>query len=194
MPAVRAEVRALDAALPRGKALIWVDLYALCLDLHRSEVHELRAAMTVLLERRARFLPAEAVEGLIGLIRISPGWCYVDWLAAKVVGPLLSRLAPELEADLLRRWVGDPDLWVRRTALLAPLERLRRGEGDFELWTSLAETRLDERAFFIRKALGWVLRETGKKRPERLAAFLATHGDRLQGVARREATRHLPKP
>lgn len=49
-----------------------------------------------------------------------------------------------------------------------------------------------EREFFVRKAIGWVLRETGKRRPELVAAWLDEHGDRVPGLVRREAVTYLP--
>ena len=51
---------------------------------------------------------------------------------------------------------------------------------------------LDEREFFIRKAIGWVLREAGKRRPEEVAAWLAPRTDRASGVTMREAVKYLP--
>jgi 3-methyladenine DNA glycosylase AlkD len=51
---------------------------------------------------------------------------------------------------------------------------------------------LDEREFFIRKAIGWVLREVGKKRPAEVAAWLAPRTGRASGVTMREAVRYLP--
>jgi 3-methyladenine DNA glycosylase AlkD len=51
---------------------------------------------------------------------------------------------------------------------------------------------LDEREFFIRKAIGWVLREAGKKRPAEVAAWLAPRTGRASGVTMREAVRYLP--
>ncbi len=51
---------------------------------------------------------------------------------------------------------------------------------------------LDEKEFFIRKAIGWVLREVGKKRPDEVVAWLAPRTDRASGVTMREAVRYLP--
>ncbi|MGQ3032335.1 MAG: DNA alkylation repair protein, partial [Ferrovibrionaceae bacterium] len=48
-----------------------------------------------------------------------------------------------------------------------------------------------EKEFFIRKAIGWVLRDLGKRRPDAVRAFLAAHGDELSGLSRREATKWL---
>jgi 3-methyladenine DNA glycosylase AlkD len=74
--------------------------------------------------------------------------------------------------------------------LLVPL---RRGAGDFERFARYAEEMLEEKEFFIRKAIGWVLRETGKQRPQLVDGWLAPRIDRASGVTVREAVRYLPR-
>lgn len=189
-PVVREMARTVDAELP--KTLAADALLALVFALHETGVHELRALAIGLLERRQRRLGPEALPQLAELCRRCPGWAYIDWLATKVVGPVCARLPPEIEAETLRTWAADPDFWIRRVALLVPLTRLRRGGGDFALWTRLAVPMLGEREFFIRKALGWVLREVSKQRPELVRAFVAAHGAQMSGLTRREATKYLP--
>jgi 3-methyladenine DNA glycosylase AlkD len=81
---------------------------------------------------------------------------------------------------------------VRRTALLAQERELKKGRGDFELFARVAAPMLEEREFFIRKAIGWVLRETGKMRPQLAHRFLAKHLDRVSGLTLREGAKYLP--
>lgn len=153
-------------------------------------VWDLRAAATVLLERRAALLAPADLVLLERLIRDSGTWALVDELAVHAVGPLVAR-HPRLEARL-DRWVRDDDFWVRRAALLAHLLPLRRGAGDFDRFARRADLLLEEREFFIRKAIGWVLRETGKKRPSLVARWLAPRLARASGLTVREAVRWLP--
>ena len=94
-------------------------------------------------------------------------------------------------ADVLDRWAADDDFWVRRTALLALLPGLRTGAGDLERFYRYADAMLDEREFFIRKAIGWVLRETGRKRPASVRDWLAPRTGRASGVTMREAVKYL---
>jgi 3-methyladenine DNA glycosylase AlkD len=82
---------------------------------------------------------------------------------------------------------------LRRAEMLALLLPLRVGAGDFERFSRYADALLEERESFIRKAIGWVLRETGKKRPELVAAWLAPRTHRVSGVTAREAVRYLPE-
>ena len=78
--------------------------------------------------------------------------------------------------------------------MLALLGPLRRGEGDFERFGRYADAMLDEKEFFIRKAIGWVLRETSKKRPDLVYEWIAPRTDRASGVTLREALKYLDPP
>ena len=71
-------------------------------------------------------------------------------------------------------------------ALLLPL---RRGEGDWERFAGYADAMLDEREFFFRKAIGWVLREVSKKHPERVRGFVKPRTGRKSGVTIGEAVK-----
>lgn len=165
------------------------ELRALAEALYATSYFDLRSAAIAVLERRVKQLEPADLRWLIELVRQSAAWAHVDWLATKVIGAVVAR--DPRGAARLRRWAVDDDFWVRRTALLAQLEPLRRGGGDFELFGELAAPMLEEKEFFIRKAIGWVLREVGKKRPALVREFLRTHGARASGLTRREATRYL---
>ncbi|HYK98491.1 MAG TPA: DNA alkylation repair protein, partial [Candidatus Acidoferrales bacterium] len=78
-----------------------------------------------------------------------------------------------------------------RTAILAQHDQLKRGEGDWPLFTRLADGMLDEREFFIRKAIGWVLRETSKKRPKIVFDYLLPRRDRVSGLTLRQGAKYL---
>jgi len=140
----------------------------------------------------------DAFESLLGrsdiallerLIRQSKTWAFVDELSIAVTGRLVERWAGLV--DDLDRWSVDDDFWIRRAALLALLPQLRRGAGDFERFGRYADRMLDEREFFIRKAIGWVLRETGKKQPDLVYAWLLPRCARASGVTVREAVKYL---
>jgi 3-methyladenine DNA glycosylase AlkD len=74
-------------------------------------------------------------------------------------------------APQIDRWALDGDLWVRRAALLSQLEPLKAG-APFAPFARYADAMLDERQFYIRKAIGWVLRETSKRRPREVYDWL----------------------
>ena len=68
---------------------------------------------------------------------------------------------------------------------------MRRGGGDFERFSRYADAMLDEKEFFIRKAIGWVLRDTGKKRPDLVYDWILPRAHRASGVTLREALKPL---
>ncbi|HEU4536735.1 MAG TPA: DNA alkylation repair protein [Polyangiaceae bacterium] len=155
-----------------------------------TDFHDLRSAAIALLERRRDLLAPADLPWLVGLVRHTGNWAHVDWLATKVVGHLVTG-RPRAPA-LLRAWAADADFWVRRTALLAQLDALRAGGGDFALFAAIAAPLLGEREFFLRKAIGWVLRDVSKRRPELTRDFLLAHGARASALTWREASRRLP--
>src|SRR5690606_28053834 len=109
----------------------------------------------------------------------------VDGIAPSVVWNLLARY-PALAARI-DAWAVDPDLGMRRAALLAYLLPMRRGEAVFARFTSLADPLLAEREFFIRKAIGWVLRERSKLRPDEVFDWLLPRAHRASTLTLREA-------
>lgn len=125
------------------------------------------------------------------LLRESRTWALVDPLAVNSAGDLVARY-PEL-GNTLDRWASDDDFWIRRSAMLALLKPLRRGEGDFDRFGRYADSMLEEKEFFIRKAIGWILRETAKKRPQLVYDWVKPRVSRTSGVTIREAVKPLPK-
>lgn len=185
MPAIRSTVR--EAIT--GAGLTHHELVALVQDLWSVGVHERRAAAVEALEARGDLLGADDMVLLERLLRESRTWALVDGLAASVAGPLVER-HPEL-GGTLDRWAADSDFWIRRASLLALLLALRRGEGDFERFSRYADAMLEEKEFFVRKAIGWVLRDTGRRRPDLVARWLLPRAARASGVTVREAVKPL---
>ena len=155
-----------------------------------SGVHELRATAIQALRDKFDLLEIRDMSLIEDLIRQSKSWGYVDPLSIYLAGGLVERF-PELNSTL-DRWSTDDDFWVRRSAMLALLIPLRQGEGDFERFARYADVMLEEKKFFIRKAIGWVLREVSKKRPELVYDWIAPRTHRASGVTMRETVRYLP--
>jgi 3-methyladenine DNA glycosylase AlkD len=184
---IRAEVK---AYLADANRLDHDALLALVDALWAEPVHERRMAATVLLELRSGLLDASDLPVVERLIRESLTWALVDGLAADVVSDILDRDTGRT-ITVLDRWAADDDFWLRRSALLAWLRPLRDG-APLDRFLTYADRMLDEREFFIRKAIGWVLREVGKRRPDEVSHWLAPRTHRASGVTMREATKRLP--
>lgn len=186
VPSIRAVAK---ATARRHPEVTHDQLVALVEVLWAEPVHERRMACVELLDVYwDRLGPADAVL-LERFLRESRTWPLVDGLAASVVGRLVERY-PELTA-LLDRWAVDSDFWLRRSAMLALLVPLRQGGGDFGRFGRYADAMLDEREFFVRKAIGWVLRDTGRKRPDLVYEWLLPRAARASGVTIREAVKPL---
>ncbi|TMQ88727.1 DNA alkylation repair protein [Actinomadura soli] len=153
-------------------------------------VHEARMAAIEILTKRASSLEPNDLGMAERLVRDSASWVYVDQIAEKVVGGLVLRY-PDL-ATALDAWVSDPYMWIRRTAVLALLAGVRTGNPDLERLDRFGDALIGEREFFIRKALGWVLRELSKKDPGWVVAWVEPRVGIMSGVTLREAVRRLP--
>jgi 3-methyladenine DNA glycosylase AlkD len=158
--------------------------------LWETGVHEGRVAAVELLSFAAAEITATDLPLIERLLRESKTWALVDPLAVDVAGRL-DDMPPGI-GDTIERWATDDDFWIRRSALLTHLRALRRGEGDPDRFLRLADTMLDETEFFIRKAIGWVLREAAKRRPGEVSRWLRPRLARASGVTVREAVKYLP--
>jgi 3-methyladenine DNA glycosylase AlkD len=186
VPVIRSTAK---AAAARHPELGHDDLLLLVDALWSARVHECRMAAVELLDIFSDRLSAADIASIERLLRDSNTWALVDPLAATVVGPLAEQ-HPDV-CGALDRWAHDPSFWMRRAALLALLGPLRRGEGDFERFSRYAGDMLEDKEFFIRKAIGWVLRETAKKRPDLVYEWLRPRLARASGVTIREAIKPL---
>jgi len=153
-------------------------------------VHERRMAAVEILTLAAPRLGAAELAVVERLVRESGTWALVDGLAGNVAGEIALR-DPQ-SWPVIDGWAVDEDFWVRRSALLALLRGIRSRQPDLARFTRYAEPMLAEREFFIRKAIGWVLREISKRDPAWVASWTELHLSELSGVTFREAVRRLP--
>lgn len=114
-------------------------------------------------------------------------WDLVDETAHRIAD--LHDIHPVETAVAVRRWSVENDMWLRRLAIISQLGRKDRL--DPVLLGEVIEANLSDREFFIRKAIGWALREYAKVRPEWVRGFVTAHGGSLSPLSRREALKHL---
>ncbi|CAB4938963.1 unannotated protein [freshwater metagenome] len=158
---------------------------------HREEWY---AAVALLRHRAYRdWLDPDLLPLLEHLVRTGAWWDVVDEIASHLVGQVLldHRAAVTMVMDA---WSVDADsMWVRRTAMLAQLRH--SGDTDTDLLERVLVANLDDtaygREFFVRKALGWALRQHARTDPAWVRTFVGTYADRLSGLSRREALKHL---
>ena len=183
VPKLRPAVKSVAKGMTRAELLAAIDA------LWPRGIYELRAACSELLVLGVKLLEPRDLAMIEKLLREAKTWALVDQIATAVVGPLV--VAHPALYKTLDRWAIDPDFWIRRSALLALLVPLRKGGGDFERFSRYADPQLEDKEFFIRKAIGWILREVGKKRPDLVVEWLAPRSRRASALTFREATRQL---
>jgi 3-methyladenine DNA glycosylase AlkD len=119
-------------------------------------------------------------------------WDYVDALASHHVARILVS-HPEQVTPRILAWSRDDDLWLRRTAILCQLHR--KADTDLVLLRDVVTSNLAGSRFggefFIRKAIGWALRQHARVDPDWVRAFVAEHEGGLSALSRREALKHL---
>lgn len=113
-------------------------------------------------------------------------WDTVDALAPSVGRLVLAHPDLALEMDV---WIDDTDVWVARVALLHQLRFKDRT--DAERLFGYCTRRADHADFFVRKAIGWALREYSKTAPDAVRAYVDGMGDRLSPLSRREALKRI---
>ena len=186
------EIRKLARSFARDhKDLSKYELARLTLEMWDREVYELRKLAVNVLAAKVSLLNIQDLEFLESLLRRSYTWALIDDMSFNVVAPLLNGI--DNSASIRARWAQDEDFWVRRTAMLALLPGLRRGIDGWDEFTLYADEMLTEQEFFIRKAIGWVLREVSKHSPGLVAEWLKPRAAIASSVTMREAIKYLPE-
>jgi 3-methyladenine DNA glycosylase AlkD len=153
---------------------------------HREEWY---AALAVVRDRRyAAYRGPEVLPLYRHLIVSGAWWDVVDDIASHPVGPLLLGHPAQVRPEVLA-WARADDRWLRRTAVICQLGAKQRT--DLDLLTAAIEANLDDADFFLRKAIGWALRQYAWTDPSWVQAFVAAHEDRLSPLSRREALKNL---
>ncbi|CRK56289.1 DNA alkylation repair enzyme [Alloactinosynnema sp. L-07] len=186
-PQRAALVKALFQAHPIADRTTWVDTMAA---LWREATHREQRYVALDLAGHKPYQRWQDVD-LLPLyeefIVTGAWWDYVDEVASRRVGPLL-RQDPDTIAPRLRTWAKDDDRWKRRTSIICQLAA--KQATDTDLLTDTIEANIDDPDFFLRKGIGWALREYAKTEPGWVRHFVDTHPG-LSPLSRREALKHL---
>lgn len=137
--------------------------------------------------RRAGWHDADLVPLLEHLVVDGAWWDLVDPVAG-IVSPM-RRADPARMDPVVRRWSRSQDLWLRRISVLSQLGA--RGDVDRDLLAEVVLAAAPSTEFFLRKAIGWALRDLAHRDPAWVAAFVAEHHQELSPLSRREALKNL---
>ena len=140
-----------------------------------------------LLDRYSKCLTPASLPDLRALLVRKAWWDSVDQLTGRVIGPLVLR-HPELQLQM-DRWSASTDFWLRRAAIIHQLAY--GGRTDVERLFQYCERNARDPEFFVRKAIGWALRQHAKRDVTAVRAFVDAHPE-LSPLSRREALKHWP--
>ena len=116
-------------------------------------------------------------------------WDYVDAIAIHRIGEYLLRDYPSRMNRTMRRWSVDSDLWKRRTSILCQITFKK--DTDLELLYDCIEPSLSSPEFFLRKAIGWALRQYACTDPKEVQRYVRQHASQLSPLSRREALKNI---
>jgi 3-methyladenine DNA glycosylase AlkD len=148
---------------------------------------EERYAATALTGLRVAVGSLDVMDLLEHMAVTGAWWDHVDEVAHRV-GTVLA-VHPEEVGPVVRRWIASDDLWLRRVAIICQLDR--KADTDLALLTKAIDAASDSPELFLRKAIGWALRQHSKVDPEWVRDFVAEREQVLSGLSRREALKHL---
>lgn len=147
---------------------------------------EYQKAALDIIEMTKKDLNKEDMSWLSSLIVKKSWWDTVDVLSPHIMGYMFF-IHRELIPSFADQWIEDENIWLQRSAILYQLKY--KDKTDEEPLFQYILRRADSDEFFVQKAIGWVLREYAKTRPENVKAFVANHN--LKPLSRREALKHL---
>lgn len=147
---------------------------------------ELHHTAVDLLMKQAKKLGPEHLPLIEELITTKSWWDTVDALAIHVAGVILKRHPKEIAA-WNERWINSDDLWLNRTAIL--FQNRWKDDTDRALLFTNIDRHCGRGEFFIRKAIGWALRELGATDPDAVRRYVKSR--KLSPLSEREALRKL---
>ena len=147
------------------------------------------AALSLAGDKRARFFQTPAAMKMYEeMIVTGAWWDYVDEIASHRVGPILKDHPATMRRKMLS-WSKSDNLWKRRTSILCQLGF--KAETDLELLYACIEPSLSSKEFFLRKAIGWALRQYAWTNAAEVQKYCARERNRLSPLSRREALKNI---
>ncbi|MBC8256271.1 MAG: DNA alkylation repair protein [Candidatus Marinimicrobia bacterium] len=137
-----------------------------------------------------RFIIEENVPLYIEIVNLTNWWDVVDSVAQNLIGKAL--LGSDNLHTLLKTWIQDDNLWIRRTSLLAQLKY--KDQTDFNLLKDLVKSTWYEKEFFIRKAIGWALRQYSYTNPQAVQKFIMENENNLSPLSVQEGMKVILRP
>ena len=137
-----------------------------------------------------KFITSKSISLYERLVREGQWWDFVDPIATALVGIALKKERSRFEAKL-NKWIDDDDMWIRRTAILS--QNKHKAETNEQMLFDYCLKRAHEKEFFIRKAIGWALREYSYAAPKAVRKFLDQNKNTLSPLSLKEGAKQLDR-
>ncbi len=161
----------------------------IALRLFALPAREYHYAATWFIRRHQRRLSPTFLPTACTLITTHSWWDTVDALATHAVAPILRRFPDE--RSLMDEWIDADDLWLTRTAIIH--QNGWRSDTDADRLFRYCLARSDHRDFFVRKAIGWALRDYSRTDEHAVRGFVQAHDRQLSGLSKSEALKWLTR-
>jgi len=138
--------------------------------------------------RYKKFQLLEVLPTYRMMIETGAWWDLVDGVAIDLVGSLLKKY-PDRMKKILKSWIDDEGLWIRRAAIISQVRSKK--ETDSGMLFEFCCEHLYETSFWIRKAIGWALREYSKSEPDKVRDFINQYSGKMSGLSLREASKYI---
>ncbi|MBS1955061.1 MAG: DNA alkylation repair protein [Cyanobacteria bacterium SZAS-4] len=137
-----------------------------------------------------KFITYKSLSLYERLVREGQWWDFVDPIAIALVGIALKKDRARLEPKM-NKWIDDDNMWIRRTAILS--QNRHKADTNEEVLFEHCLQRAHEKEFFIRKAIGWALREYSYAAPNAVRKFLDKNQNVLSPLSLKEGAKQLER-
>lgn len=191
MAQTRRLVRQLDRLYPCETRQAWTSTIVTLFDTARYREEKYAALELADLRSYAAYRDGQNLDLWRHLIVTGAWWDIVDNVASALVGQAL-RADSQVVRPVMVAWASDADMWLRRTAIICQLGS--KADTDLELLQHAIDANVEGTRygseFFIRKAIGWALRQYARQDAEWVRTFVAERRHQLSGLSQREALKH----
>lgn len=183
---------AVNDVFPKRPKMTKEEMWPFIDTLWNSEWFEEQGAALLLLDRIAKELTPADLPHLKIMVGDCEGWAMLDWISTRALGVMAMNYPEEIYTKV-RTWTRSKHLWTRRASILIHVMPARKKQLRADVALSTFAELLHEKEFFIRKAIGWALREMCKHYPEMTLEFLKEHKAEASVLTMREGSRNLPE-
>lgn len=164
------------------------DIEYIVLNFWNSDERELQYFAMELLQKNFKKLDSNIIDLLEELIQKKSWWDTIDVIAPNMVGKLFIN-DKKLQNKYITKWINSDNFWLKRSAIISQLRYKERT--NFNLLKELIFITKNDDEFFIKKAIGWALREYSKHNPQEVKQFIKTAN--LKPLSTREGLKYINK-